>query len=149
MDSSTFAISVVQNVEVGYTDTLCVKCENSVGSSTQHDNWKIVQNRNCATALASAVQGSPLIDQTVTYAANSALVTKASGFADFFTNPFIATCNAISACSLKASGCSGSYDDGNLVITSSTGEITAAQNIDAGYEDTVCIECQNEAGSII
>ena len=128
---------------------MCVKCENSVGSSTQHDNWKIVQNRDCATALDGAVQGSPLADQTVTYADNSALLTKASGFADFFTNPFIATCNAITACSLKESGCGSAYGLGNIEITSATGEIKAKQNIDIGYEDTVCISCQNSAGSTI
>jgi hypothetical protein len=37
----------------------------------------------------------------------------------------------------------------NLAITTSTGAITAAQNIDAGYEETVCIECLNQGGSSI
>jgi hypothetical protein len=39
--ASTFALSITQNVDAGYTETLCIKCQNSAGSSIQHDNWKI------------------------------------------------------------------------------------------------------------
>jgi hypothetical protein len=76
----------------------------------------------------------------------------ASGSAAFFTNPFEASCLAINVCILKVSpGCGSNYDmsTSNLAITTSTGAITAAQNIDAGYEETVCIECSNPGGSSI
>ena len=35
------------------------------------------------------------------------------------------------------------------MIDTVTGEITAKQNVDAGYVDTVCIKCLNTAGSFI
>ena len=82
------------------------------------------------------------------YAANSALVTKAAGFADFFTPLYTATCGTITACTLKVSGCGSAYSTGNLAI-SSVGVVTAKQNVDAGYEDTVCISCSNSHGSTV
>ena len=39
--ANTGALSITQNVDAGYTETLCVKCSNAAGSSVQHDNWKI------------------------------------------------------------------------------------------------------------
>ena len=61
-------------------------CENSLGSTTQHDGWQIQQTRNCATAMTGEVQATPLANQNVAYDASATLVSKASGFADFFTN---------------------------------------------------------------
>jgi len=91
----------------------------------------IEQTRNCATALTGAVQGSPLADQTIPYAASATLVTKASGFADFFTNPHqfksdgsTELCGAITTCSLKVAGCASNYVGTNLAITAATGAIT-------------------------
>jgi len=49
---------------------------------------------------------------------------------------------------LKVSGCGSAYTAGNLFI-SAAGAITAKQNVDAGYEDTVCISCSNAHGSTI
>jgi hypothetical protein len=65
----------------------------------------------------------------------------ASGSDAFFTNPFSSACQAITACSLKVSGCASAYAGSNLVIDASTGAITAKQDIDAGYVETVCIRC--------
>ena len=142
------ALSVTQNVEAGYSVTLCVKCENSVASSVQINNWVLTQNRNCATQLVGSINGSPLVDQTVAYVNSATLVSKSAGFADFFTPLYTATCGTITACEIKASGCSGSYSAGNLAIDSA-GVVTAKQNIDAGYEDTVCISCSNAHGSSV
>ena len=90
--------------------------------------------------MTGEVQSSPLADQTIAYDASSTLVTKATGFADFFTNTHSALCGAITACSLKTpAGCAAAYATGNLAIDATTGAITGKQNIDAGYEDTVCI----------
>jgi hypothetical protein len=99
--------------------------------------------------LVGAVKGSPLVDQTIAYDASSSLVTKASGFADFFTNPFESFCGAITTCSLKVAGCGSAYSAGNLAITANTGAITGKQNVAAGYEDTVCIRCENTHGSFV
>jgi hypothetical protein len=98
--------------------------------------------------LVGSVNGSPLADQTVAYLNDATLVTKASGFADFFTPLYTATCGTITACTLKVSGCGSAYTAANLFI-SSAGVITGKQNVDAGYEDTVCVSCSNAHGSTI
>ena len=121
---------------------------NSVSSSVQVNSWVLTQNRNCATQLTGSIKASPLVDQTVTYADNSALVTKASGFADFFTPLYTATCGTITACTLKVAGCGGAYSTGNIVI-SSVGVVTAKQNVEDGYADTVCISCSNSHSSTV
>jgi len=45
-------------------------------------------------------------------------------------------------CSLKASGCGSAISVTSRVsFDSSTGELKADQNVEAGYEEDVCIEC--------
>ena len=73
----------------------------------------------------------------------------ASSNSVFFTNPFSADCGAITINSLFEVGGNSPYTGGNLIIDSSTGEITAKQNTDAGFIETICIKAQNAAGSII
>ena len=99
--------------------------------------------------MTGEVQGTPLVNQNVAYDASASLVTKASGFADFFTNTHITLCGAITACSLKVAGCGSDYTAANLVIDATTGAITAKQNVEAGYADTVCIKCQNTHSSFV
>jgi len=41
MTASTFALNMRQDIDAGYEETLCVKCQNALGSSVQHDNWTI------------------------------------------------------------------------------------------------------------
>ena len=55
MDTTSYALTAVQNTDAGYTETLCMKCANAAGSTTQQDNWQIQQTRNCGTALVGAV----------------------------------------------------------------------------------------------
>jgi hypothetical protein len=107
--------------------------------------------------MTGEVQSSTLDNQEIEYDASATLVTKATGFADFFTNTHkfktdgtTTLCGAITACSLKTpSGCAGSYVGTNLAITSATGAITGKQNVDAGYVESVCISCENSVGSIV
>ena len=54
IDASTLQLSITQDEDAGYTETLCIKCDNALGSSVQHDNWDIEQTRNCASALVGA-----------------------------------------------------------------------------------------------
>ena len=89
--------------------------------------------------MTGEVQATPLANQNVAYDASATLVSKASGFADFFTNTHETLCGGITACSLKVAGCGSAYSAGNLVIDATTGAITAKQNVEAGYADTVCI----------
>jgi hypothetical protein len=67
----------------------------------------------------------------------------------FFTNPHATLCGNINSCSLKEEGCGSAYSAGNLVIDATTGEVTAKNNIDAGYVDTVCVSCENSHSSVI
>jgi len=122
MTASTFALNMRQDVDAGYDETLCIECQNAAGATVQHDNWEIKQIRNCATALGTA--GSAYADQTILYDASSTLLTKASGWDQFFLNPHTADCNGITACTITASGCSGSYTAANLVIDNA-GVVTA------------------------
>jgi len=86
--------------------------------------------------------GSPRVDQVLSYYDSVSLVPKASGWAAWFDNTHTAVCGDIVSCELKTADCSASYTTGNLVIAD-TGEVTVKQNIDAGYEDIVCISCKN------
>ena len=38
----TFGLEVTQNTDAGYTEVLCVQCQNAAGSLAQHDNWTIM-----------------------------------------------------------------------------------------------------------
>jgi hypothetical protein len=76
-------------------------------------------------------------------------VEVASSFSVFFTNPYSSYCGPIIECTLHAKGCFANYPYNNLEITSSTGRITAKQNVDEGYYNIVCIRCQNAVGSIV
>jgi len=85
----------------------------------------------------------------IAYSSSSTKTTVAASSASFFDNTHLADCGAITSCALYASGCSTAYTTGNLVIDSTTGEITAKQNVDAGYTDTVCVKCENTATSSV
>jgi hypothetical protein len=45
----TGIITAKQNVDAGYADTVCVKCQNSAGSIITYDNFLVEQKPNCAT----------------------------------------------------------------------------------------------------
>jgi hypothetical protein len=49
--AGNFALSIKQNIDAGYTETLCIECSNGDGSTIQKDNWIIEQTRNCLTAM--------------------------------------------------------------------------------------------------
>jgi len=79
----------------------------------------------------------------------TSLHVAATASINFFTNPHATLCGAITACELKAAGCTDAYTAANLVIDASTGEVTAKKNVDAGYTDTVCVKCLNAHSSFI
>ena len=146
----TFAATAKQNVELGYTETLCVQCENGFGSKIQKDGWKIHQKRNCGTAMANQVQTTTPTNKVVNYAATSTMVTQITDSSAFFTNTFATECLGITECFLKSSGgCANAYAGTNIAIEKSTGKITAKTNVDAGYTEIVCVECRNTALSTI
>ena len=47
MHPSTYAISFRQNVAAGYTETLCVECQNGHNGKTTKDNWVVEQTKDC------------------------------------------------------------------------------------------------------
>ena len=76
-------------------------------------------------------------------------VVLANTSAAFFTNDYWWECGPINSCKIKKQGCVDDYTDDRLTIDTVSGKITARQDILLGYNDTVCIECANTAGSII
>jgi len=84
-----FGLEVTHNVDAGYTETLCVMCQNAAGSTTQHDNWKIQQTRNCATALVG-MNNPALISEGS--CSNSGSITNKETLSG--TSWTLATCNA-------------------------------------------------------
>jgi len=114
---------MIQTIDAGYDEVLCIMCANAAGSTTQHDNWRVHQVRNCATALVGATQGSPVPNKIINFVDNAALVEQAAGSASFFTNPFNGECGVITACSIKAAGCTDAYTGDKLSITSNTGKV--------------------------
>jgi hypothetical protein len=139
--TSSFGIEMTQNVAMGYEETLCVECKNSKDDITKHDNWKVVQIMNCALALDGANQATAHPDKVNDYVNTGTKLEVASSYSDFFTNPYgsVDICGAITSCSIKVQGCGSAYSGSNLIINSSTGKITAKQNVDAGFVETVCI----------
>ena len=64
------AISIMQNVEDGYTETLCVKCGNTGALDTiEKATWTIKQDRNCMTALNGASTGTSLVNKLIDFTA--------------------------------------------------------------------------------
>jgi hypothetical protein len=52
IDSSTGKIESKQNVDVGFTETVCIECGNADGSKITYDNWKVYQKPNCGITLS-------------------------------------------------------------------------------------------------
>jgi len=52
VDATTFGLKVKQEETLGYTENLCVVCENLAGSKAKKDNWEVHQIMNCAVALS-------------------------------------------------------------------------------------------------
>jgi hypothetical protein len=94
--------------QYGYNETLCIACENALGSKVQHDNWKIQQKINCGYALTGQVQDKDKIPSNkVFYYKDEGNETKvdeitlAENSAAFFTNQYWWECGAINDCKLK------------------------------------------------
>lgn len=51
--SAVGLLSVVQNVQLGYSETLCVKCANTASKDTISKQWNIIQQRDCAVVLGN------------------------------------------------------------------------------------------------
>jgi len=87
-------------------------------------------------------------DKSIAYSSSAIYELVAATSASFFTNSDSATCGAVASCAIKVSGCGSAYTGTNLVINASTGKLEAKQNVQAGYDDTVCISCSNTLHTI-
>lgn len=92
---------LTQDEDAGYTEKLCVVCENAFRSRVTHDNWEIHQMRNCETALAdSIVQPAP--EALSIHCENDpTLLTIVNDWQSFFTNPFEGECGPVISCMLR------------------------------------------------
>jgi len=82
---------------------------------------------------------------TIPYADVATKKKVADGWADFFTNPYVAQCGPITTCTLHAKGCT-------VAILQSINSVTGVlmdQNIKAGYTTEYCVKCQNVDGGTI
>lgn len=77
--AGTGALSIRQDIQAGYSETLCVQCTNAGGSVVQHANWAINQKRDCKIAMTQTA--SPRVDQVVSYYASADLVARSPGWA--------------------------------------------------------------------
>ena len=102
---------------------------------------------NCAIALHGETQPTAHPDKVVEYLNSETKVDVASTYLVFFTNQYSFQCGPVTSCSIKVKGCGSAYGGTNLVINSADGQITSKQNVDAGWTETVCVECKNAAGS--
>ena len=90
-----------------------------------------------STALVAAASSFPAA--SVPYLDNNSLNTVSTTWTNFFTNNDPNDDWPAPTWTIKQSGCGSAYTAGRLIMNSSTGKITAKQNEDAGYTETVCI----------
>ena len=148
-DTAPFAIKIKSLVDVGYAQTtVCYKCTNGVATKTVTINVR--QKYDCTIAL-STLAASNLADQTFEYSeANAGLETLP--YADsttIMTNPQSGDCGAIKSCSFKAQGCVNAYSGKLTIQILSVPNLTikAESNVTPGYTETLCVVCENNAGS--
>jgi hypothetical protein len=147
--SSPWALTAVQNVVLGYTETVCISCSN--GLDTQTHTYNIAQNALICTSTLSAAAS---VKANPTMAYNSVTTTESTGiWTDFFQNSDTTNC-PVTACTLYASPCptayATTYSSGKQLMSGiSPWGITANKNILAGWTETVCISCTNGAQTII
>lgn len=81
-----FAITIMRNVNDGYTESLCVHCQNLAGSTTQKDNWTIQQARNCA--LSMTAKTVPPANKYIDYVNSASDNIIINGWSTFFDNVY-------------------------------------------------------------
>jgi len=152
-----WAISISQTRTEGYAwQTVCQKCVNE--AEVVSKTFEIRQKPDCASAISTPRGASALKDfsrpagahhDAIIYSATTAPRTLApyTSASALFANEYAADCGDFTACALLNPGCDTAmpYTGSNLAITL-TGGITAVQNIEMGYKETVCVRCVNLAG---
>ena len=138
--SSPFLITASANIEPGYSETICVECSNP-GEILTVDSVVVNQKRDCLNKLTS---NSPL-NQTFLFDYNGTQPTELLGDWTFFFTNIEPLCDSSYTCTLKAEGCVSSYVPGHVTIGGSLPfNVRASKNIDAGHNETFCIQCVND-----
>ena len=65
-----------------------------------------------------------------------------SKVSDFFTYPDQALCGPL-MCELKSVGCSSTSTASEVIMDGTTAAVSVKQNVDDGFEVTVCVKCSN------
>jgi hypothetical protein len=63
-------VSVSRDVPSGWSQTVCLRCENAAGEYADYDNWVVTQTADC-TGDVITLKPEPLEDQTITYTTDS------------------------------------------------------------------------------
>lgn len=138
---------------------MCFKVANSGATTTTL--IKIAQTMNCAIALNGAA-GSSLLKNfagtasagnfaSIPFVESGGLTTLSpyDDVAEMFYNKNSALCGPITSAVLKISpGCSSPYLGTNVVLTGNFWTLQGKQDVNLGYDETLCIEISNAAGSI-
>ncbi len=80
------------------------------------------------------------------FVASPGFKTLAAGATDMFSNVNSADCGAFTTCYPKPQGCSGTYT-GRAKVEAGTLALKVEQSAKQGYNETLCIVCENAAGS--
>lgn len=119
-----------QNTDLGWTDTVCIVCQNADGSKVYNDNWKVYQKPDCMTLTTNT-----LTEKIYAYsstATNTAVYT----YSDVFTNSKSTLC-PVTTCTLKQSDCTTSLSVSQAAVFSigsnSPWTLRLSQTVVQGY----------------
>ena len=165
--ASPWTLRISQTQASGYPNVaVCYKCNNGYGSGTNVHTYTsqvtIRQHIDCSIALSDSSNSTSSLKNiqdpisgtniaSVVYAASPTYkaITEYALSTSMFTNVNNVDCGAFTACSVKPSGCTGAYTGRAQIGASPNFAMSITQNVDAGYTETLCVECQNAAGSTI
>lgn len=126
----------------GFEEAFCLSCINkkasdgTVKQSIQFDDIKVSQTSKCATMLSET---DSVYQKTFEYDG----VTKLDEIKEIFTNSDKANC-PLTKCTLTQEGCKLALSSTNISLTTSSSQtITVKKDIIPGYEETVCLTCEN------
>lgn len=128
-----------QNTDLGWTDKVCIVCQNADGSKVYNDNWTVYQKPDCVTLTTNT-----LTEKVYAYsstATNTAVYT----YSDVFTNSKSTLC-PVATCSLKQSDCTASLTVSQAALFSigsiSPWTLRMSQTVVQGYAtESLCYTC--------
>jgi len=132
---TTSALTVKRGTN--WNSIIRVSCSMTDGSSVSNNlgDFRV-------KSLLERKSSSILSDKAIHWSSSGTPLVAANGFSDMFTTQDTALCNIDIQCSVKQADCSSNYNSNAIQVDSSNSyRLTYAQNVDLGYESTVCIKC--------